>query len=140
MDITYLSNQPYKDFDKILNLYAEVDWTVYTNNPQSLQHAIENSSYTVQAYHNENLVGFARSLSDDVSIHYLQDILVHPNFQRQGIGKHLVELLLERYAHVNKHVLLTDDDQQQHAFYQSLQFKKLPVKLEHFTLNGYVKP
>ena len=49
--------------------------------------AIRNSTYVVTAWHADQLVGLARGLSDDVSIFYLQDILVHPDYQRTGIGE-----------------------------------------------------
>ena len=69
-----------------------------------------------------DLVGLARAISDDVSICYLQDILVSPHQQRAGIGQALISNIMERYVHVRQKVLLTDDEPGQRAFYQSSGF------------------
>ena len=59
---------------------------------------------------------------DDVSICYVQDILVRPGAQRTGVGRALMTALLERYHHVMQQVLITDDGAAQQAFYRSLGF------------------
>ena len=63
-------------------------------------------------------MGLARVISDDVSICYLQDILVDPNHQRAGVGKTLLEQVLKRYLHVRQKVLITDDEPRLCAFVQ----------------------
>ncbi|MGD8753419.1 MAG: GNAT family N-acetyltransferase [Anaerolineales bacterium] len=69
---------------QIVYLYNSVGWITYTSTEQlpKLQQAIRNSSYVVTAWSGENLIGMARCVSDDVSIAYLQDILVDPAYQR----------------------------------------------------------
>ncbi len=127
--------------EEILRLYASVGWINYTKDPEALSKALKNSSYIACALHNDKLVGLVRSISDDVSIHFIQDILVLGKFHRQGIGKKLMELALERYKHVPKHVLLTDDEPKQHAFYNACGFEELPTKLNnnYVCLNGYIR-
>jgi ribosomal protein S18 acetylase RimI-like enzyme len=100
---------------------------------------IETSSIVVNARdeHGE-LIGLARGLSDDATIFYLQDILVRPEHQRSGVGRQLLTVCLERYSHVRQKVLLTDDDEVQQRFYESLGY----VKTTNFTaapLNAYVR-
>lgn len=56
------------------------------------------------------------------SICDLQDVLVHPGGRPRGVGRTLVEPVLEPYAAVRQRVLLTDDDPAQRAFYESLGF------------------
>lgn len=107
----------------LVGLYASVGWSAYAGDPDSLARAVEQSSHVVSARDsNGQLVGLARAISDDVSICYLQDILVSPRQQRAGIGKALVENILERYIHVRQKVLLTDDELSQRAFYESIGF------------------
>jgi GNAT superfamily N-acetyltransferase len=84
------------------------------------------------------LVGLARVLSDDVAIVYLQDILVHPDFQRHGIGEQLIRSCLTKYAHVRSKVLLTDADQRQHQFYEKAGFQNTK-ELTSGNLNTYVQ-
>ena len=54
------------------------------------------------------LVGVCRVLGDDASILYVQDILVDPDHQRRGIGRALLENVLDRYSHCRQKVLMTD--------------------------------
>ncbi len=104
---------------ELADLYASVGWSVYAREPQALGTAVDNSSYVVTARVGGNLVGLARGLSDDISIFYLQDILVRPEYQRQGLGRAMLAKCLDHYGHVRQKVLLTDDDPAQHRFYES---------------------
>ncbi|CEA09220.1 Acetyltransferase (GNAT) family protein [Arthrobacter saudimassiliensis] len=71
------------------------------------------------------LAGLARVVSDGHTICYLQDVLVRPQFQGRGIGRRLVERVLEPFAHVRQKVLLTDDEPGQAAFYAALGFAQV---------------
>lgn len=124
--------------ESVLSLYDSVEWTTYTENPESLMRAISNATFVTSCFAGESLVGLARSVSDDVAIHYLQDILVHPQYQRQGIGRELFGRCMERFTHVRTHVLLTDDEKKQHEFYRSLGFENT-VQFSKFPLNCFVK-
>lgn len=110
-------------FNKIISLYDSVGWSAYTNEPDLLRKAFENSSFALIAYEGEEVVGVLRSISDEVSVHYLQDILVCPSHQRRGLGKKLVSLAIKRFEQVRTHILLTDDEGKQKKFYESLEFK-----------------
>jgi GNAT superfamily N-acetyltransferase len=103
--------------EEALELYASVGWTAYTRDPAGLAKAIGQSSFFALARQGERLVGLARCLSDDVSVAYLQDLLVRPEHRRVGVGSQLLGRCLARYAHVRNFVLLTDDSPEQHAFY-----------------------
>lgn len=108
--------------DELLDLYSSVGWGAYTRDPVALTNAIANSSYVVTAVAGDQLVGLARGISDDVSIFYLQDILVRPEWQHRGLGTALLTKCLHRYGHVRQKVLLTDDQASQHRFYASMGF------------------
>ena len=83
------------------------------------------------------LIGLARVISDDVSIAYIQDVLVHPQHQGRGVGKQLMKMVLERYSHVRQKVLLTDDRPEQLRFYESLGFTNTRT-LTMTPLNAFV--
>ena len=113
---------------ELMDLYASVGWTNYTKHPAALEQALRSSSFVVCARSDTGksdtgeLLGLARTVSDDVSICYVQDILVQPGAHRQGVGRALMEAVLTRYAHVMQQVLITDDGEAQQAFYRSLGF------------------
>ncbi|WAL68446.1 GNAT family N-acetyltransferase [Amycolatopsis cynarae] len=110
---------------ELAELYGAVGWTAYTKTPELLLAAIEGSSFVVTARCGGRLVGLARALSDDATICYLQDVLVHPAKQRSGVGRALVGAVLQRYRAVRQKVLLTDDEAGQRAFYESLGFAEI---------------
>lgn len=110
---------------QVLELYQALGWTAYTRDPEALLRAIRQSTFVVHCWHQDCLVGLARSLSDDVSVHFLQDILVLPQHQREGLGRALLERCLQRFSHVSRHLLLTDDEVRQSRFYRSLGFQAL---------------
>jgi ribosomal protein S18 acetylase RimI-like enzyme len=126
--------------EALLALYNSVNWTVYTNeaNRDKLGTAVRNSTYVVSAWKDEELVGLARVLSDDVSIFYLQDILVRPEYQGMGIGRKLLGNCLERFDHVRAKVLMTDNEERQLKFYKSMGFENTR-EITRFTLNVFVK-
>ncbi len=106
---------------ELLSLYGSVGWTSYTNDPEVLFRAVKNSAFVISAWNaGGRLVGLARTISDDATICYLQDILVHPEHQGTGVGRALLEQVLERYGHVRQTVLITDDEPWQRAFYESM--------------------
>ena len=109
-----------EDFPQILNLYEAVGWVAYTKNPASLRTAFQNPTYVCVAKEEHRVVGCVRSISDDVSIHYLQDILVHPTMHRRGVGRRLIQTTLHRFSPVRTHLLLTDDEEKQKQFYTSV--------------------
>jgi GNAT superfamily N-acetyltransferase len=112
--------------DELLALYAAVGWTAYTRDPDALLAAVRGSTWVRCERRAGALVGLARVVSDDVSIAWLQDLLVHPDHQRTGLGRALARAALERFDHVRTFALLTDDEPRQRAFYESVGLVALP--------------
>ena len=105
---------------------------------EELVRGVAQSSYVISCWKEEELIALARVVSDDFSIVYVQDIIVAPQHQRQGIGRELVERCLERYRHVRQKVLLTDDRPEQLKFYKSLGFSNTK-DLKKTVLNSFVR-
>lgn len=124
--------------DELADLYDAVGWVAYTRDLPSLERAVQGSSHVVTAREDGRLVGLARVVSDGATIAYLQDVLVRPELQGQGVGKRLVTEALAPFAAVRQHVLLTDDEPGQRAFYQSLGFAEIR-DLDPATLRAFVK-
>lgn len=110
---------------ELVALYSLIGWGSYTAEPDRLVLALRQSLLVATAWDDEALVGLARVVGDAVSIAYLQDVLVHPDYERSGVGTSLVKAVLEPYASVRQHVLLTDDEPAQRAFYESLGFTEV---------------
>lgn len=116
----------YNRFKKaeIQRLYAEVGWTAYTENMPALEQGYKNSLLVLAAYENEELLGIVRVVGDGYTIIWIQDILVFPSKQRQGIGTALLKAVLNKYPDVRQIELATDNTPETIAFYKSLGFSE----------------
>ncbi len=56
--------------------------------------AIAGGLINITCHDDDMLVGCGRVVGDGVVYFYLQDIIVHPAYQRRGIGRQIVERLL----------------------------------------------
>lgn len=61
---------------------------------EQAQQGLDNSAYVVSCYDDNVAVGSARIIWDKGYISYLADIMVKPEYQGYGIGKHLVEMAI----------------------------------------------
>jgi GNAT superfamily N-acetyltransferase len=113
------------DLEELVELYTAVGWSTYTEDPERLVAAVRGSSHVVTARYGDDLLGLARVVSDGASVAYLQDVLVRPELQREGVGRALVQAALEPFGHVRQKVLLTDDEPRQRAFYESLGYAEI---------------
>ena len=113
-------------FDEIFPLYEAVGWTNYTSNPIMLQNALEHSLFLLSARDEEGkLIGFLRAVGDGYSIVYIQDIIVLPEYHRQGIGTQLLRQTMEHFKEVYQTILTTDSELKTVAFYESNGFTAL---------------
>jgi ribosomal protein S18 acetylase RimI-like enzyme len=83
--------------------------------------ALRSSSVVLCAWHEKQLIGFARVITDYAWFAYLSQLAVKPEFQRQGIGRELVNRI--------RHEIGEEPALQVHAadnaasFYESTGFK-----------------
>ena len=114
----------YKEYkeDEIKRLYMEVGWSAYTENMLTLEQGYKNSLLVLAAYQNEELLGIIRVVGDGFTIVFVQDILVFPQKQRQGVGTALLKAVLAKYPDVRQIELITDNTPKTVAFYKSLGF------------------
>ena len=121
-NITFKQYINYKQ-EEIIKLYLSVGWINYTERPEMLKQAYSNSLYMIGAYDGDDLIGIIRVVGDGHSIIYIQDIIVLPDYQRRGIGKDLLERVLEKYVHVYQKILLTMNEEKTVKFYESVGFE-----------------
>ena len=111
--------------EEILRLYSEVGWTAYTERMPALREGYKNSMLILGAYENDELLGIIRAVGDGYTIVFIQDILVYPSRQRQGVGTALLKAVLDRYPEVRQIELATDNTPKTIAFYKSLGFSEV---------------
>ena len=64
--------------------------------PGKLELASQNSHTVCSAYLNEEIIGFGRAISDGQYQSVIYDVVVLPDYQNQGIGKLIMESLIEK--------------------------------------------
>ena len=111
--------------DDVLPLYQAVGWTNYTNQPQMLAQALSHSLATYLARDGEKIVGLVRLIGDGFSSVFVQDLIVLPTYQRQGIGSTLMKQALSDYNDAYQVQLATEQTEKTLGFYRSLGFEAL---------------
>lgn len=89
--VTLLDNN--LDLDTYLELRASVGWKRLKR--EQAKQAIENSLFTVVAMNDGHAVGMARIVGDAAVVCYVQDLVVRPECHKLGIGKAIMERLIE---------------------------------------------
>ena len=59
--------------------------------PQQAQTGLDNSVFTTVAYDAKTPVGMARLVGDGGYMYLIVDVMVHPDYQKQGLGRALLE-------------------------------------------------
>lgn len=134
MDIKYKENNKLK-LESLVELYENVGWISYSNKPSELNEAVKNSLFNIAAFDDEELIGLIRVIGDNMSILYIQDILVKEKYQRLGIESTLLKLVLNRYRKIKQVVLITDDTEKTKLFYE----KNGMVPFQKFKNVGFIK-
>ena len=111
--------------EDVLHLYQAVGWTNYTNQPQMLEQALSHSLAIYLARDGEKIVGLVRLVGDGFSSVFVQDLIVLPSYQRQGIGSALMKQALADYKDAYQVQLATDESEKTLGFYRSLGFETL---------------
>ena len=77
--------------DKYWNLFLTNGWNEeYNFSIKELHKSLLNSWYQVSAYKENNLIGSGRVISDGIHHALIVDLIVHPDYQRKGIGSKLL--------------------------------------------------
>ena len=111
--------------EDVLHLYDAVGWTNYTNQPQMLEKALSHSLAIYLALDGEEIVGLVRLVGDGFSSVFVQDLIVLPSYQRQGIGSNLMKEALADYKDAYQIQLATEQTEKTLGFYRSLGFETL---------------
>ena len=111
--------------ENVLHLYQAVGWTNYTHHPQMLEKSLSHSLAIYLALDGEAIVGLVRLVGDGFSSVFVQDLIVLPSHQRQGIGSALMKEALGDFKEVYQIQLATEQTEKNLGFYRFLGFETL---------------
>ncbi len=106
---------------EVVALYAANGWSAAAK-PAQLLAALRNSHTLATARRGGALVGLGNAISDGHLVVYFPHLLVHPECQRQGIGRSLMEVVLARYRGFHQLMLVADGGVED--FYQRMGFQR----------------
>ena len=120
-----IKKQEIVKLEDVLHLYQAVGWTNYTHQPEMLEQALSHSLVIYVALDGDAVVGLIRLVGDGFSSVFVQDLIVLPSCQRQGIGSSLMKEALEDYKDAYQVQLVTEQTEKNVGFYRSLGFEAL---------------
>lgn len=115
--------------DQFYNLFITTGWNDdYKLTSAELYLALQNSFYLVCAYHEEELIGLGRMLSDGIAHAVLFDVIVTPKYERNGIGSKIMKDLLAKCKDLKIRDIQLFCAEGKIGFYKKFGFEPRPEK------------
>jgi ribosomal protein S18 acetylase RimI-like enzyme len=108
MAITYRAVKEVEP-NRLGDLFLSVNWPIGYQ-PDKLQRAFSRSDQVITAWDGEKLVGLVNTIADGSVTAFIPYLLVNPEYQKQGIGRTLIGMILSAYEGYERIVLLTEKD------------------------------
>lgn len=120
-------------------LYTEIGWCsknlpIWQN--EKFEIALNNSAWAYSVWDGENLVGYVRVVSDKVMVASIQDLMVKKEYRKQGIGKTLIQLCLQKLPHGNWSAKTTYEN---YKFYEECGFLMPNSQNTTMEYDGFIK-
>lgn len=116
------------DWDELSHLYKIAP--LGDKKPQDLKTAFENSMYKCFIYDGDKLIGAGRAVADGIDVSYICDLAIDPKYQAQGLGKKIMEKLMEFSKGYSKIILFASVGKED--FYKKLGFSKMNTAMAIF--------
>lgn len=121
MDISY-SFEERPNADLIIELYDNAGLPRPTHDKERIQKMFDNSNLIVTAWDGDVLIGVSRCITDWVWSCYLADLAIRKEYQKDGIGRKLINLTKEKVGEQSMVLLLS-----------------VPTALEYYPKVGFKK-
>lgn len=106
-----------RDFENIIQSCKNENWTkFFLEKKEQFRKALK-VSYTYVAYVDKRYCGFIRCITDSFFTIYCCEIIVDMEYRRMGIGRKLIQNVLEKFPNCSMDVLSDND-----SFYQANNF------------------
>jgi N-acetylglutamate synthase-like GNAT family acetyltransferase len=128
MNISWRFEQSTIDWQALSDLYRIAP--LGTKEPERLKITFGNSMFTCFAFDNDKLIGAGRALADGADCSYICDIALHPDYQGHGLGKQIVQHLINQSKGHKKIILYANPGKE--GFYAKLGFKKMNTAMAIF--------
>ncbi|MEB6549014.1 GNAT family N-acetyltransferase [Heyndrickxia sporothermodurans] len=128
MDLKIHSDFSKVNLEEMKEIYTSVGWTKHSE--EIIKQVFEASNVLAFVTVNGRIVGFGRAMSDGVFNAAIYDVIVHPDFQKRGIAKQIMEYLLDKLGDVScVHLISTTGNE---GFYKKLGLKKIKTGMARY--------
>lgn len=135
-EITYserMTSQEYND------LRVSVGWREITDG--QAERGLEHTTFLVAARDDEKIVGMGRVLFDYGYTAYIGDVIIRPEYQRQGIGSHIVHSLMDKTLNAacegDRIMFILGAAKGKEEFYEKFGFKLRPNEFSGHGMSMY---
>ncbi|MDN7228058.1 GNAT family N-acetyltransferase [Planococcus sp. N064] len=118
--------EPPARYEEVFRLYQELNWDSLGLTVAELQNMCQQSWYVLYAHQGNKLVGMGRIVSDGVITGLICGVGVLPSYQGVGIGRMLMNGLIEQCDHhrIIPQLMCTEDLE---SYYEAMGFKKFAI-------------
>ena len=93
--IKYVDKNEFNE-EELKDLFLSVEWSS-GNYPEKLVISMRGFKTVFSAYDDNKLIGMICVMDDGIMNAYIHYLLVNPKYQKLGIGRHLVEMVKDKY-------------------------------------------
>ena len=83
---------------------------------------LQNSYFYICCFDENELIGFLDVVSNRVTDSYIQDVIVNPSYQGQGIGTHMMEMAIKKLKEDKIYAISVLFDEKLIEFYKKFGF------------------
>ncbi|MBL8130897.1 MAG: GNAT family N-acetyltransferase [Anaerolineae bacterium] len=117
----------------VARLFAQTGWT-RTRTEEQISQMLIATPLVLAAFDGDRLIGIARVLTDDLFRAYVEDVIVDESCRGRGIGKQIMEALMERLAHVEE--ITFNCEEHLIPFYEQFGFERFSMTFMHIWRGG----
>lgn len=121
------------DWDELSELYRIAP--LGEKRPDDLKIVFSNSKFKCFVFDNSKLIGVGRALADGVDCSYLCDVAIHPDYQGVGLGRDIIQKLINLSEGHKKIILYANPGKE--GFYNKLGFKQMNTAMAIFANEQY---
>ena len=127
-NLKWINNLQTIDWNELSNLYKIAP--LGDKSSELLKKVFTNSMFKYFVYDNNKLVGVGRALADGADCSYICDVAIHPDYQGKGLGKEIIERLIDDSKEHKKIILYAVPSKK--PFYAKFGFSRMKTAMAIF--------
>ena len=104
---------------ELADLRESVGWNRMEN---EYKNPLLTSYYHIAVYEKEVLIGYIDCVSNGVTDAYIQDLMVHPDYQRRGVGTELMTIMINYLKQKHIYMISVVFEENLKPFYEKFGF------------------